>query len=104
MYVPHQYGITDLSVRDIETLKCLYDLPLGYDYRADLNRLGLPANTTIDELVAEQKGWAPASTKPAKVDNKAPDDPQALERQQDLLHQRGLFYLQTSHLMMNDET
>lgn len=104
MYVPHQYGVTSLSARDVETIKCLYDLPLGYDYKFDVNRLGLPQHTTIDELVAHQKGWkesVPQAVKSAKPAQ--PEDPAALERQQELLYQRGLFYLQTSHLMMNDE-
>lgn len=108
MYVPHQYGVTSLSSRDVETLKVLYELPIAYDYLQDARELQLNNPQSVDEVIAVRKGWIPHPQQAAMqagmamAANSAMEnalDESALARQQDLLHQRGLFYLSTAHLL-----
>lgn len=51
MYVPHQYGTVEISQRDINSARWLYNLEPGFDYRSILPRYKLPAHTSIDELI-----------------------------------------------------
>lgn len=51
MYVPHQYGVTTISQRDILTLKWLYNFPYG-TLQSDILTLNkLSTNYTLDNLI-----------------------------------------------------
>jgi hypothetical protein len=126
MYVPHQYGVAAPSQRDFQTLWALYQLPMGFDYLQEGVKLGLEGRFTIDEVMAIHAGWTPrpnptsrgkALSQGSRVATKnlvsgqsiraedaiapeqRPEDAKVLERQNDLLMQRGLFFLQTAHLI-----
>jgi hypothetical protein len=110
MYVPHQYGVISLSERDKETMRSLYELPVGFDYLEHGESLQLNPPFTIDDVFAVMKGWPEAPlqgllAKAKQVQNAAPaamphtQSTEALDRQQQLLAQRGQFYLATSHLI-----
>jgi hypothetical protein len=110
MYVPHQYGVIALSERDKETMRSLYELPVGFDYLEHGQDLQLTAPFTIDDVFAVMQGWpeAPLQGLLAKAKSQAASGvqamphtqtPEALDRQQQLLAQRGQFYLATSHLI-----
>ncbi len=51
MYVPHQYGITSLSNRDLITLKWLYQFPYGISREELLAHYKLSANYDPDKLI-----------------------------------------------------
>ncbi len=52
MYTPHQYGVTNLSLGDKETLKWLYRFPLNATPREIANEYGFQTDN-IDEIVAK---------------------------------------------------
>lgn len=51
MYVPHQYGVVEISPRDSNTAKWLYSFDPSYNYKFNLPEYGLPATATIDEMI-----------------------------------------------------
>ena len=51
MYVPHEYGIVNISKNDIETLKWLYKLPVGKTEREILAMYPNVKAKNIDDLV-----------------------------------------------------
>ncbi len=51
MYVPHEYGVVNVSNNDIETLKWLYRLPVGKTQQEILNLNSSYQAKSVDELV-----------------------------------------------------
>lgn len=51
MYVPHQYGVTSVSKRDILTLKWLYAFPFGLTQNEILSRHNISSDYTLDHLI-----------------------------------------------------
>jgi hypothetical protein len=111
MYVPHQYGITQLSQRDVATLRWLYRLPVGFKPAEALAHYGLTHLATMDDLLlaieggtegATQASAAPfnqaltavAANTPTEATPQAQEE--ALNQQADWLAQRGQFLMATS--------
>jgi len=60
MYVPHQYGITKVSKRDMATLKWLYLMPYGITKEEIMAHYKVPASHDLDRLIYRlEKGGAP---------------------------------------------
>ena len=59
MYVPHEYGIVNISKNDIETLKWLYKLPVGKTKEEILAQYSSYGSKSIDELIYKinQQGY-----------------------------------------------
>ena len=51
MYVPHKYGVTSVSQRDIHTLKWLYEFPYGAAEKEILSLYQLYSNHNLDDLI-----------------------------------------------------
>ena len=51
MYVPHQYGVTSVSKRDVTTLKWLYNFPVGASQKEILEHYNLTSAHTLDHLI-----------------------------------------------------
>jgi Matrixin len=120
MYVPHQYGVADLTARDVRTVEWLYSLPVGCHVPTEAHRLGLkPENTMVDFLEAwraektgfrktfEALGQAPVqqggggftpTVAPPSL-NTSGHLTLSIEEQQALLSQMGQFYMTTSSLL-----
>ena len=120
MYVPHQYGVADLTARDVRTVEWLYALPVGCHVPTEAHRLGLkPENTMVDFLAAwraEKQGFKqafqsvgqgsvvggmPASVSgiPMPTLNTSGHLTLSIEEQQALLSKMGQFYMTTSSLL-----
>jgi len=56
MYVPHEYGVTNVSKRDIKTLKWLYKFEIGKTESDLLTQHSAQKARNIDELVAALSG------------------------------------------------
>ena len=56
MYVPHEYGVTNISKRDIKTLKWLYKFEIGKTENELLIQHSASKARDIDELVAVLSG------------------------------------------------
>lgn len=54
MYTPHQYGVTQLSAGDIQTLKWLYKFESGKTPEEIMLKYGIPASN-LDELILKLK-------------------------------------------------
>lgn len=97
MYVPHQYGITDLSPRDIETMNTLYELPPGFDYYTLGLKHEIPIPFDIDDVVSVVLG-KPEKAPVKKIDfipPPLPENPAELDRQRSVLSELGQFYIAT---------
>lgn len=51
MYVPHEYGVTNISQNDLETLKWLYRLPVGKSQSEILAMHSSYGATSVDDLI-----------------------------------------------------
>ena len=105
MYVPHQYGVTSVSERDIETLKWLYKLPLGFNYELAAKQLNLPAPYKMDDVLAVIAGEDPNKRHPFNEalestieQNQAPENPDKLHEEHDFLSHQGRFFMETSNI------
>ncbi len=106
MYPTHQIGVNQISMRDVETLRWLYKLPIGFDYLSEAQRLGMPMESRIDEVV-EAMYLAPSYSEMSQSSeatnfSSVLEDVQAgakgldIQAQQDLLTQKGRYLMATS--------
>lgn len=106
MYVPHQYGVTQVSARDIETLKMLYKLPPGFDYMAIGRKYKLPEPFTIHDVLNRLEGREPTQNG-KKIDfvpqQLTPQNPEVLMQQHDILSHMGKFHLATQNIRVKPE-
>lgn len=51
MYVPHQYGVVDITPRDKNTLKWLYRLPYGTPWQEIVKGYGTQPYKSLDEMI-----------------------------------------------------
>ncbi len=99
MYVPHQYGVTQLSNRDLETIKVLYDLPVGFHYKQAAEQLAMVAPYTFSDVVSAMRGGPKGalSNQPSNV-GPNPADIAVLNTHHDILTYMGKFHMATQHL------
>lgn len=127
MYVPHQYGVHALSPRDIETIRWLYRLPVGFDYRAIGKKYKLPPGFTLDDVIHRieariqgvpvedpapdettphpaPEGEANAASPPAfSTGAPAAHRTRSLEEQHAILSEMGRFYIRTQNIKPRPE-
>lgn len=102
MYVPHQYGVTQLSARDVETLQALYKLPPAFDYEAVGRKFKLTEPFTLHQVLDALEGRPPEAGK--KIDfipPPPPENPAVLQHQHDILSQMGKFHLATQNIRID---
>ncbi len=103
MYVPHQYGVTQLSPRDIETLVALYKLPTAFDYVAIGQKQALKQPFTLHDVLDRIEGRS--SEEAAKVidfvPEPPPENPAVLLGQHDILSHMGKFHLATQNIQVD---
>lgn len=105
MYVPHQYGVTSVSERDIETLKMLYKLPPGFDYLAIGRKYKLPEPFTLHDVLDRLEGREPADNGKTIdfIPAPPPENPEVLMQQHDILSYMGKFHLATQNIRVKPE-
>jgi hypothetical protein len=105
MYVPHQYGVTSVSERDIETLKMLYKLPPGFDYVAIGRKYKLPEPFTLHDVLDRLEGREPADNGKTIdfIPAPPPENPEVLMQQHDILSYMGKFHLATQNIRVKPE-
>ena len=121
MYVPHQYGIMRLSVRDRETIKWLYELPVAFNYKKMAARYKVKGhydiNTIIDCIEAERSGQplphqqpeekevvlndTPASEPPIVSTYSTIQKTASLNEQHQILSEMNRFHLKTQHIQVS---
>jgi predicted Zn-dependent protease len=103
MYVPHQYGVTALSPRDVDTLCTLYRLPPGFDYQAIGRKFKLKEPFTLHQVLERLEGRS-SEESGKTIDFIPPPPPQAPEvlmQQHDILSQMGKFHLATQNIRID---
>lgn len=112
MYVPHQYGVYRLSQRDAETLRWLYRLPIGFNYKAVGGKYDLKPGYTLNDVIdaIEKKMPVSASKAPTGFSKLIhPNNPQTqdqsdkLERHHQILSQMGRFHLTTQNIQVDPQ-
>lgn len=107
MYVPHQYGISDLSPRDIETINWLYQLPIGFNFQAIGEQYNLDDGFNINDVINMIAGDKPKGVKNPSAfqktisKNKSQENPEKLKEQFDILTQMGKFHLSTQNIKID---
>ncbi|WP_303674437.1 matrixin family metalloprotease [Vampirovibrio chlorellavorus] len=102
MYVPHQYGVVNISQRDIDTLKTLYKLPPAFDYLAVGRKFKLKEPFTLHQVLDHLEGRSEADGK--KIDfipPPPPENPAVLQSQHDILSHMGKFHLATQNIKVD---
>jgi hypothetical protein len=102
MYVPHQYGVTDISPRDIATLNALYKLPTAFDYMAVGRKFKLKEPFSIHDVLNQLEGRSEESGR--KIDfipPPPPENPEVLMSQHDILSHMGKFHLATQNIKVD---
>lgn len=106
MYVPHQYGVVDLSPRDIETLQMLYRLPTAFDYIGMGKKFNLPEPFTLHDVLDHIEGREREVEAPPVIDfipAPPPENPEVLLYQADILSQMGKFHLATQNIQVSKD-
>lgn len=98
MYVPHQYGVTELSDRDIQTIKTLYELPPGFNYEAIGKKHSLAEPFSIDDVLNHLQSNPSEGKSIDFIPEPPPENPQVLAYQNDILSQMGRFNIATQHV------
>lgn len=78
MYVPHQYGVTSVSARDLITLKWLYTFPYGISEQEILNHYKIPGSYGVDRLIYKLEIGETAQKKPAQQEELLHDEQKTL--------------------------
>jgi hypothetical protein len=102
MFVPHQWGIVELSARDIITMQWLYKLPVGFDYQLAGKNYKLEEPFTMQDVIDRIAGRTTPKTQNAPKFKMEPrqEKPEALLNQHDILSQRGKFFLATQNIQV----
>ncbi len=108
MYVPHQYGLVDLSERDKETLNWLYKLPVGFDYVAMGKKHQLTEPFTIhDVLELIETGKTPKKPPSDFLEKIQPkpiaENPEKLAYHHDILSARGKHLISTQNIQISPD-
>jgi len=109
MYVPHEYGVTDLSVQDVTTAQLLYRLPMGFDFVSKGKTLGLKAPFTLDDVVDVMAGRLPRSQQQAVI---APElvgppileAPEVLHQERAILGELGRYHMMNSQIRVKRQS
>jgi predicted Zn-dependent protease len=106
MYVPHQFGVTSLSERDVETLKTLYTLPTAFDYLAVGRKFQLKEPFTFYDVLDHIEGRESDATLQKRIDfipPPPPENPEVLTNHHDILSQMGRFHLATQNVNLSKD-
>ncbi|MGE0200530.1 MAG: matrixin family metalloprotease [Candidatus Melainabacteria bacterium] len=105
MFVPHQYGVVDLSARDEATIQALYDLPVGFDFvRIGREKYQLTWPYTLNEVLSAMHGEGPRADRFLQKarPRQAAENPAKLSEHQDILTHQGKFHLMTQHIRVDE--
>ncbi len=104
MYVPHQYGVTSISERDVATLNTLYKLPTAFDYVAAGRKFKLPEPFTLHDVLNRLAGRGENSGKTIDfLPPPLPENPEILTQQHDILSHMGKFHLATQNIKVDPQ-
>lgn len=106
MYVPHQYGVVDVSSTDKNTAKWLYMLDPGFQASLYMEDWGLDPNSSIDQLiwVYENQDKYEQLTDEMQQKKPKPDQPKQLltiNEQQDFLAYKNLYNMSLQKINVN---
>lgn len=100
MYAPHQFGVVNLSPRDIVTLQWLYKLPIGFNYQEAAQRYQLEDPFTFHDVLNCISGKAPTKFQETLKKAPPPEQKEILVNQHDILSERGKFFLATQNIQL----
>ncbi|MBQ9245866.1 matrixin family metalloprotease [bacterium] len=102
MFTPHQYGKVTLSQRDINTVRWLYNLPLGSSVDS-LNKTYSTSCTNIDDIIMKIEGGEATSQFQKTLNNINSAPKRSLEDDQKKLAQIKKFQLSIQNVKLPKE-
>lgn len=106
MYVPHQYGVAQLSQRDVDTLISLYQLPTAFDFVTMGRKFKFDEPFTMQQVLDHIEGRSSELPVIKQIDfipPPPPENPDVLHHQQDILTQMGKFNLAIQNVNVNKD-
>jgi hypothetical protein len=112
MYVPHQYGIVNLSHRDINSARWLYMMDPGFDPAPYMKEWGLESHCSIDELIWVYENQDIVKAKQQQKKEELTEAPQQHQQQpgsyimheQDILAYKNLYQLSLQHIKVDKKS
>lgn len=101
MYTPHQYGVVNLSKRDITSVKWLYSLPYGASAKS-LNELYSTNYSNIDDIIMHIASGG-SESKFQKTLNSIKKPTRNLEEEQEKLAQMKKFHMSIQNVRLPKE-
>ena len=103
MFIPHQYGMINISNRDKKTAKWLYSLDPGFDPTVYYKDWGLNSNSTIDDLISVYENKNQLETEPDKSTDNLTENllDQHIWEQQDLLAYKNLYQVSLQNIKID---
>ena len=102
MYTPHQYGITNLSQRDINSVRWLYSLPYGTSVNS-LNTTYSTSYSNIDDIIMHIESGNVESKFQKTMNNIQQTPKRNLEEDQKKLAQMGKFNMAIQNIRLPKE-
>ena len=102
MYTPHQYGVTNLSQRDIDTVRWLYSLPFGTSVNS-LNATYSTSYGNIDDIILHIASGEAESTFQRTMNGIQHSPKRNLEEDQQKLAQMGRFNIAIQNIRLPKE-
>lgn len=104
MFVPHRYGVVNISQRDINSARWLYMLQPGFNPTPFYKDWGLDSNASIDELI-----WIYEHQNDPTIKNQRPEESQQvnptpesyISQQQDILAYKNLYNISLQHIKVD---
>ncbi len=105
MYVPHQYGVTRVSKRDMCTLKWLYQFPYGISKEEILNHYKLSSKYDVDKLIYMlETGTTAEQVQDQENPPPVKKQQETLSEEQDKLAELGKFNISIQNINVSRDT
>lgn len=104
MYVPHLYGVVNLSKRDMKTIEWLYNFPEGVSAEDVILKYGKSGVKSLDSLILDLENKKPDSSKTESDKTKNPPKREkTLEKQQIQLANINKYNISLQKISLSEE-
>lgn len=103
MYVPHQFGVYNVTQRDKDTLKWMYSLPYGMPVSEMAALYSMPGVTSVDQIVRNLLSRSTSEFEHVKSDVQAQRPSRDLLQEQDMLANMNLYNFTVQNVNLSQD-